>query len=112
MSFHVGQQVVCINDRFSRREVWRRAVRIYPQLNSIYTIREIFHAGGLTGFCFYEFSNPPALFDGRYLEPAFNSRNFRPVKKTSIEVLERLLAPVGPVTAGNPSERKRETVPT
>ena len=93
MSFHVGQQVVCVDDRFSRRKDWRRAVRVFPKLNSIYTIREIFTEGDRVGFCFYEISNPPAHFAKGYLEPAFNSRNFRPVKATNIEVFERLLVP-------------------
>jgi hypothetical protein len=42
---------------------------------------------------FYELSNPCAHFSKGYHEPAFNSRNFRPVKKTSIEIFKKLLAP-------------------
>jgi|SRR5262245_37072607 len=93
MSFQVGQQVVCIDDRFSKRQDWRRAVRVFPKLNSIYTIREIYAEGDLIGFCFYEITNPQSHFARGYYEPAFNSRNFRPVKKTSIELFERMLAP-------------------
>lgn len=95
MSFHIGQQVVCVNDRFSADPGWRRAVLRFPQLKAIYTIREIIIGEdvgqpGLIGFCFYEIVNPPTLPHG---EPAFNSKNFRPVRPTNIEVLERLLAP-------------------
>lgn len=93
MSFHVGQQVVCVDDNFSKREEWRRAVRVFPRLHSIYTIRQIVDEDDLIGFCFYEIRNPRAYFGKDFLEPAFNSRNFRPVRQTSIEVFERLLVP-------------------
>ena len=99
MSFHVGQQVVCVDERFSDHEIWRRAVRSFPRLHGIYTIREIIEDDGLFGFCFYEITNPRAPFFNGYLEPAFNSSNFRPVKKTSIEVFMRLLTPADPVKA-------------
>lgn len=93
MSFHVGQRVVCVSDKFSCDTRWRRTVRIFPVLNGIYTIREIHVEGPLIGFCFYQIVNPRSLFAAGYGEPAFNSRNFRPVKATSIEVFERLLVP-------------------
>lgn len=93
MSFDIGQQVVCVNDRFSRDMRWRRTVHKFPILNSIYTIREIHVEGRLVGFCFHEILNPCTWFAAGYGEPAFNSRNFRPVKSTSIEVFERLLVP-------------------
>jgi len=100
MSFHIGQQVVCVDDKFSKEEYWRRSVRAFPQLHAIYTIREIIDYGDLIGFCFYELTNPRAYFSKGFHEPAFNSRNFRPVRKTSIEVFERLLAPTDLVDAG------------
>ena len=62
-------------------------------LNTVYTIREIHVEGPLVGFCFYQIVNPRTWFAAGYGEPAFNSRNFRPVKTTSIEVFERLLMP-------------------
>jgi hypothetical protein len=68
---------------------------MFPIRYAIYTIREIHVEGPLTGFCFHEIVNPCTLFAAGYGEPAFNSRNFRPVKPTSIEVFERLLAPAG-----------------
>ncbi len=94
MSFHIGQQVVCINDEFSPDPHWRRTVRTFPFLHGIYTIREIHVEPPLVGFCFYEFGNPRSWFGIGYAEPAFNCRNFRPVKKTNIEAFEKLLAPV------------------
>jgi hypothetical protein len=93
MSFHVGQQVVCVSDRFSQRVFWRKTVHAFPKLHSIYTIREICEEGGLTGFYFYEIRNPRAHFACGYDEPAFNSKNFRPVRKTSIDIFERMLTP-------------------
>jgi hypothetical protein len=94
MSFYVGQQVVCVNVDYSREPTWRRAVRAFPKLNGVYTIRSIRKAGDLVGFCFEEIVNPLALVKLRYVEPAFDSRRFRPVRKTSIAVFERLLTPV------------------
>ncbi len=84
MSFHVGQQVVCVSERFSDEEHWRASVRTFPKLHAVYTIREIIVGDVLVGFCFHEFSNPRAHFRNGFHEPAFNSRNFRPVRKTSI----------------------------
>ncbi len=99
MSFHVGQQVVCVNGRFSEREDWRRTVRAFPRLHSVYTIREIIEDPPLVGFCFYELVNARHYFRSGLHEPAFNSRNFRPVRPTSIAAFERLLVPSDPVGA-------------
>jgi hypothetical protein len=94
MSFHVGQQVVCVNDKFSPDPQWRRTVRTFPVRHGIYTIREIHVEPPLVGFCFYEITNPRSYFSTGFAEPAFNCKNFRPVKKTSIEAFEKLLSPV------------------
>jgi hypothetical protein len=99
MTFHVGQQVVCVNDNFSPRVAWRRTVRTFPRLHAVYTIRGICHSGGLVGLYFCEIENPPALFGDGLAEAAFNSRNFRPVRKTSIDIFEKLLAPLDSVGA-------------
>ena len=101
MSFQIGQQVVCVSDRFSTDAFWRQSVKTLPRLGSIYTIREICEGSGLQqgiiGFCLYEIVNPRAYFPRNgelvLLEPAFDSKHFRPVKRTSIDVFERLLAP-------------------
>ncbi len=97
MSFAVGQQVVCVNDVFSSCAYWRAALTAFPRLNGIYTIRHMREAHGLLGLCFYEIVSPPAQFSEGFVEPAFNSKNFRPVRATSIEVFRKLLAPVDPV---------------
>jgi hypothetical protein len=52
MSLHVGQQVVCINDVFSPCPYWRRAVRAWPKLGMIYTIRDMREVDDLLGLCF------------------------------------------------------------
>ncbi len=94
MTLYVGQQVVCVNDVFSSCRYWRRALSALPKLHMIYTIRSMREAHGLLGLCFYEILSPQAQFSEGYVEPAFNSKNFRPVKHTSIEIFEKLLAPV------------------
>jgi hypothetical protein len=103
MSFQVGQQVVCVNDKFSTDQRWRQTVSVFPVRNAIYTIREIHVETPLTGFCLHEIVNPRTWFAAGYGEPAFNSRNFRPVKPTHIDVFERLLAPTDR-NARTPSE--------
>lgn len=94
MSLQVGQQVVCINDDFSPCPYWRRAIRAWPRLGMVYTIRGLREVQDLLGLCFFEIVNAHAHFGEGYVEAAFNGRNFRPVKRTSIEIFERLLAPV------------------
>ncbi len=93
MRLEVGQQVVCINDVFSPCDYWRAAVSAFPQLHGIYTIRSIREVEGLIGLCFYEIRSPCRHFREGFVEPAFNSNNFRPVKRTSIEIFENLLSP-------------------
>jgi hypothetical protein len=91
MNFDVGQQVVCVNDAFSPCPYWRRAVSALPKLGMVYTIRSIREAHGLIGLCFFEIVSPHAHFSEGYVEPAFNSKNFRPVRHTSIAVFEEIL---------------------
>ena len=91
MSFGVGLQVVCVSEAFSPCPYWRRAVSALPKLGMVYTIRHIREAHGLIGLCFFEIVSPPAHFSEGYVEPAFNSKNFRPVRRTSIAVFEEIL---------------------
>jgi len=102
MSFYIGQRVVCVNVDFSREPTWRRTVRTFPKLNGVYTIRSICEAGDLIGFCFHEIVNPCGHFSRGYVEPAFDSRRFRPIRTTSIEIFEKLLRPVE-----RPREKRR-----
>jgi hypothetical protein len=94
VSFYVGQQVVCVDVNFSRERTWRNAVRIFPKLKDVYTIRDMRAEGDLVGLCFEEIINARANFSSGLVEAAFDSRKFRPLQRTSIEVFERLLAPV------------------
>src|SRR4051794_16086747 len=89
MTLFVGQQVVCINGVFSACPYWREAVTAFPALHGIYTIRDMRAVHGLIGLCFYEIVSPKRHFSEGFVEPAFNSRNFRPVKRTSIEIFEK-----------------------
>src|SRR5437016_3073963 len=105
MVFYVGQRVVCVCVKFSREPVWRGNVRVFPQLGSVYTIRSIREERDLIGFCFAEIVNPRGDFGPRgFVEPAFDSRRFRPVRTTSIEVFRRLLVPACPKVKGVPTE--------
>jgi hypothetical protein len=96
VTFRVGQQVVCVDDRFSDRADWRRAVQTFPRMCSVYTIRQVVEDGRLTGLCFREIVNQRALFGGMLLEPAFNSKNFRRVETSNIELFKRMLALTDP----------------
>jgi hypothetical protein len=102
MSFHVGQRVVCVCVNFSREPVWRSTVREFPQLNRVYTIRSICEVADLIGFCFREILNPPGHFSRGFVEPAFDSRRFRPVRTTSIEVFQELLVPLDQASRREP----------
>jgi len=94
MNFHVGQRIVCVCVNFSREPVWRSVVHNFPQLGLVYTIRSICTAGDLVGFCFEEIVNPPGHFSRGFAEPAFDSRRFRPVRTSTIDVFRELLVPL------------------
>ena len=104
VSFSIGQQVVCVNVNFSREPTWRGAVRQFPKLKAVYTIRDMRAEGDLVGLCFEEIINARAAFSSGYVEAAFDSRKFRPLSRTSIEIFEKLLAPL----AGNKRSRALE----
>ena len=82
MAFYVGQHVVCVDVIFSH-PLWRSCVSAFPRLNSIYTIRDIHVVRDLVGLCFYEIVNASAHFAEGYVEAAFDSRRFRPVRSTT-----------------------------
>src|SRR5271169_5755772 len=116
MGFYIGQQVVCVNDQFSQWEYWRQSIRTFPSLNSIYTIRiirrgEDYGAEPFFSFCFYELVNTPVLFKLGYFEPSFVSEYLRPIKKTNIDVFEKLLVPVSPAGARRKERRPKTVVP-
>jgi hypothetical protein len=91
MSFYVGQHVVCVDVIFSHEPLWRGCVSAFPRLNSIYTIRDIRAVHDLVGLCFHEIVNASAHFAEGYVEAAFDSRRFRPVRSTNIDAFKALL---------------------
>jgi hypothetical protein len=114
MTFHIGHQVVCIDDRFPEEGYWWQVTRNLPRRNSIYTIRRILRGEDYgvppsVSFHFYEIVNPIALFPKGYFEPSFMRERFRPLKKTNIDVFEKLLSPTGP--DARRSETKKKLVP-
>lgn len=94
MSFHVGQQVVCVDDTGWR--VWRELSR--PVKGRIYTIRALSLPCLCTdpnelGLLLEEIVNPTRLCLCGPTEDAFFSRRFRPVRKTDISIFTAMLNP-------------------
>jgi hypothetical protein len=93
MDFHIGQHVICICDKWSNEPTWRAAVHTFPKLGGIYAIRDICDREGLIGLMFEEIWHKRAMFCVDLVEPAFNAKRFRPVKKSSIDVFKKMLEP-------------------
>jgi|SRR5579883_2763207 len=93
MDFHIRQHVICICDRWSYEPTWRAAVHTFPKLGGIYTIRDICDRLGTIGLMFEEIRHEPAWFCVGLVEPAFNAKRFRPVKKSNIGIFKKMLAP-------------------
>ncbi len=94
MNFFRGQHVVCICDKWSHEPSWRAAVHTFPKLGGIYMIRDICDREGTIGLMFEEIWHEPAWFCVGLVEPAFNAKRFRPVKKTNIDIFKKMLEPV------------------
>lgn len=104
--FDIGQQVVCLRDDWDPEQVKRQGVGRLPSKDRIYTIRSIMaEIPGHLGLRFEEIFLAPA--PGYVDEPSWDAANFRPLRKTSIEVFTKLLAPT-PLTRGKP--KQKETV--
>lgn len=91
--FRVGQKVVYVDDaETGDLRIWPG--KVTPELNAVYTIREIHWWEGACGFLLEEITNP--VSDVFEAEPGFLARRFRPVveRKTSIEIFQRMLSPV------------------
>lgn len=93
MNFQISQHVICICDRWSTEPTWRAAVHTFPKLGGIYTIREICDRVGIIGLMFEEIRHGPAWFCVGYVEPAFNAKRFRPVRRSNIDILKKMLEP-------------------
>lgn len=93
VQFHVGQRVVCVDDREHRGA--RGGGKTISGLKNglVYTVREIVLEPGYLNHIFFRLEElilPLATTGHEY---AWESVRFRPVRTTNIEVFERLLAP-------------------
>lgn len=90
MMFHVGQKVVCVDDRPS---FYGDSVSL--QKNTIYTIAAVFTKLDADGDYGVEVVETRDCFDGlRYMGgSAYRASRFRPVHTTSIEIFEAMLVP-------------------
>ena len=83
----VGDMVVCINENVLN-PYYKNLTTIYPKLNNIYTIREILI--DIDGLVCYRLEELPDQSLVMY-DVVWEAVCFRPVKKTSIEVFEKLI---------------------
>jgi hypothetical protein len=105
MPFGIGQRAVCVDVNFSHEPLWRSCVNAFPGLNSIYLIRDRRTVHELVGLCFHEIVSASADFAEGYVEAAIDSRRFRPVRSTNVEIFKPLL-----MTDRVFSRRQRELV--
>ena len=101
MSFHVGQRVICVDDRPRVGVRAGRGDEAMPKAGITYTIRTILHREPLgldqDGVLLEEIVNPVRW----YTAPAgpiraelhFRVDRFRPVRTTNIDVFTRMLEP-------------------
>lgn len=102
-SFHVGQNVVLVDDSpvdfrgCTSRADGRKAGARYPSVGPIYTIREVYIASnGLVGLLLDEIDNREACLSlGLSREIGFPAIRFRPVveRKTDISIFKAMLSP-------------------
>ena len=93
--FHVGQKVVCIDDRWPHTQ-WALKVPNKPVAGRVYTIREVYlSALGKPAVLLNEIRNSPRPFLHGLIvgEGSFHSRRFKPVieRKTDISIFTRML---------------------
>jgi hypothetical protein len=93
-SFHVGQVVVCIDDRDIRWPGGEEIGERYPVEGGVYTVRMVRFCRDSAGLLLHEIVNPICeWYDGGVGELGFHVDRFRPAKTTSLEVFEGMLAP-------------------
>lgn len=87
MSFHVGQRVVCVDDRYTthsnRRELYS---------GNVYTIRRLDTVDGMPCVCLHEIPLRYSPSRG-WIDYPFRATRFRPVKETDISIFTAMLAP-------------------
>lgn len=90
--FRKGQKIVCINEN------WGSSIHneIFPKKGEVYTLRCYCDCGRCSpGIFLNEIVNPPADYNGHFIEPSWHPGNFRPVveKPTSIAIFTAMLTP-------------------
>jgi len=95
--FHVGQKVVCINNKADAGFVWVKGTR--PTLNAIYTVRAV----GITTYNNVGLRLNEIILSGyhccyshkRFEDAFYRADRFKPVieKKTDISIFTQLLTP-------------------
>lgn len=78
-NFHVGQKVICIDDRYSNPQTMQH-FKQWVERDKEYTIRKVRPQGAEGGVLLEEVVNPPCFFPqyGGKLEPAFHPKRFVP----------------------------------
>ncbi len=95
--YAVGQVVVCVDNSGIQGNSDNGAVVNTPIEGGIYTVRQIRPADERlgAGLILAELINPVVTWpDGRRGEVAFHARRFRPAVETSLDVFEKMLAPM------------------
>ena len=101
MNFHVGQRVVCINDRPRAGGNAGKGGETLPKAGTTYTIRELVPAGPLCrNDCvrLEEIVNAVRRYTAAsgervWVELTFRADRFRPIRTTNIEVFTAMLEP-------------------
>lgn len=110
-NFHVGQNVVCIDDRWQKPPDHPLDIPPNrPVKGRVYTIRKIVKdQHDHIGLKLEEVVNDPVTLDNKlYEEQSFRHEAFRPCKTTSLDVFTAMLAPLpvaGTKTATKPRIR-------
>lgn len=112
----VGSQVVCIHDGLwwyvDQRGYSFPAQDHLPVYRMVYTVRGIIRDDNcFVGLLLEEIHNVLAVYKSEptSIEPSFDARGFRPVKKTSIDEFTALLNPA-PMEPSRTTPKKRELV--
>ena len=91
ISFHVGQLVVCVDNKPRRRDT-SDPVLVNLESGRIYTIRGLTHFEPLPpGVYLEEVVNTPNETWAGIVEPSYCADRFRPIKTTSIEALRKVV---------------------
>lgn len=94
IEFQIGKQVVCLKDGWFNKNARCFKGCIWPVKDGVYTIRDIRKdSEDSASFLFEEIRNPTLTLKEGMTEIRFVTRNFRPVKDTSIDDFTAMLSP-------------------